>query len=102
MISMAVGATGRPGRAQSVAHAVDARRVLTAFLLMAGSATHPLDRGLVIRMLVSDVHVATGAGVGRVHRAFEDALIDKNRHFLPVGPGLGQGLVGVAVEAGGV
>ena len=85
-----------------MARAVDACRVITAGPLVATGTVHRLRRNVVIRMLPREVRVATRAGIGGVNRTREAGLVDKKRDPLACGIGLEKGLVGMALQAGGI
>src|ERR1035438_4246263 len=81
---------------------MDACRVLFDWLLVALDATGRLRRHIVIRVLGSNVRVAIGASIGLVERGLELGFIHEQRDFFAGGIGLGERLIGMALQAGAV
>ena len=100
--AVAIPATGGAGSAQLVAHAMDAGRVLLDGLLVALDATGRLRRHIVVRVLGGNVRVAIRAGIGLVDGGLEPGFIHEQGDFFAGGVGLGERLVGMAIQAGAV
>ena len=69
---------------------------------MAPLAVGRLRRDVVIGVLVRDVGVAACAGIGLVDRGGKLGHIHEQGEFFAGGVGLGQRLIGVAIQAGAV
>ena len=99
MRSVATRAGGGAGSAHGMAQAMNAGGILFEFPLMALGATGRLRREVIIRVLASDVGMAACAGVGFVNAGHEPMFIHEQRNLFAGRIGLGERLVGVAIEA---
>jgi len=99
MLAVTIGTTGRAGCAQRMAHAVDTGGVLFGRFFVAGGAVDRFGRHVVVRMLGRDVRVATGAGVGAMHRSCKFRFIDKEPDRLAGRVGFIQRFIGMAFQA---
>ena len=82
--------------------AMNTGAVAFGLLGVALGASGGLRRDIVVRMLGSNVRVAIHAGVGLVDCGLEPGFIDEQRDFFASGVGLGEGFIGMAIEAGAV
>src|SRR5690242_18053532 len=102
MRAMAIRATGGTGSAQSMAHAMDARRVLFGRSLMARGAIDGLGDQIIVRMFGSYIGMATDTGVGLMHCPGENGFINKKRDLLAGGVRFTESFIGMAIETAAV
>ena len=88
--------------ASSQGQAVNASPIALGLLFVAFGTARGLGRHVVIRVLGSDIAVATRAGIGFVDGSQELGFINEQRKGLTGGVGFEEGLVGMTVKAGAV
>ena len=82
--------------------AVNACAVTFGLALMTLAAIHRLGRDVIVRVLGSDIGMATCAGVSLMRRSFKFSDIDEEGNLLPGTICFGERLVAMTIETGTV
>lgn len=99
---MTIAARGRIPLPAGGRQAMHAGPVTFGLFFMTSRAFRGFGGDIVVRMFEGNIAVATGAGIGAMHRSGQFGFIHKQPDGFAGGVGLVESLVGVAVEAGAV